>query len=55
MNAWSRKGRSEYAEWLPEVDLHLGSRWPREESVAEPTPLVSRVGAAEGTELEETA
>lgn len=26
MNAWSRKGRQGYAEWLPEVELRR-TRW----------------------------
>lgn len=55
MNAWSRQGRSGYAEWFPEVDLHVGSRWPREEPQPEPTPLVSRVPAEAEAELGETA
>lgn len=54
MSAWSRKGRSEYAEWFPEVDLHLRSRWPGEPTA--PVPVITPVAAVgdEG-ELGETA
>lgn len=54
MSAWSRKGRNEYAEWFPEVDL-VRSRWV-EVKPPEPTPLVTRPAvAAEESELDETA
>ena len=54
MNAWSRKGRSEYAEWFPEVDL-TRARWAEDKPPA-PTPLVTRVDVEPGESgLGETA
>lgn len=54
MSAWSRKGRSEYAEWFPEVDLHLRSRWPV--AHPEPVPVITPVEVVGGEdELGQTA
>ncbi len=54
MSAWSRKGKNEYAEWSPQVDL-ARTRWVEEKPPA-PTPLVTRSGVAPGeSELDETA
>jgi hypothetical protein len=28
MNPWTRgRGKGDYAEWFPELDLHVASRW----------------------------
>ena len=37
MNAWARrKGKSDYAEWFPELDLHIASRWEGADEEAQP-------------------
>ena len=39
MSAWARTGTRGYAEWFPERDLHIDSRWEHEPSEAPPERL----------------
>jgi hypothetical protein len=40
-----KRRRREYAEWLPELDLHVGSRWDiaAKEQKSEPEPEIATV------------
>jgi hypothetical protein len=40
-----KRRRREYAEWLPELDLHVDGRWdvPTKERQSEPVPVITRV------------
>ena len=56
MNPWARrKGKSDYAEWFPELDLHVASRWERAaaETHSERLQAITHTDvAAEENELE---
>jgi len=56
MNPWTRrKGKSDYAEWFPELDLHVANRWERasEETRSERPQAITHMDiVAEENELE---
>ena len=58
MNPWTRRrGMSDYAEWLAELDLHVSKRWDHAAGVAglERVQVVTHVDfVADENELEET-
>ena len=59
MNPWARgRGKGDYAEWFPELDLHIASRWEGAAGKTHPehVQVITRVEfVAELDELGETA
>jgi hypothetical protein len=57
MNPWTRRGgKSDYAEWFPELDLHVARRWehPPAKTRPEPVQVVTHVDFfADENELKE--